>query len=99
MLKTSLAGVRAKKAVLKMKHKFKAKLRARPKNLKLSEMHEAMTAKGIEVDKEALRARSKSRRTLGDLEEAQAKLAKVGLDLSSDDEVIEDKQMNKEEVA
>jgi len=99
MLKTSLAGVRAKKAVLKMKHKFKAKLRARPKNLKLSEMHEAMVAKGINIDKEDLRARSKSRRTLGDLEDAQDKLAKKGLDFSSDEDVIEDKKMNKEEVS
>ena len=99
MLKTSLAGVRAKKAVLKMKHKFKAKLRARPKNLKLSEMHEAMVAKCINIDKEDLRARSKSRRTLGDLEAAQEKLAKQGLDLSSDEEVIKDKKLNKAEVA
>lgn len=97
MLKTSLAGVRAKKAVLKMKHKFKAKLRARPKNLKLSEMHEAMTAKGIVVDKEALRARSKSRRTLMDLEDAQDKMAHR--DLSSDDEPLKDKKLNKVEVA
>lgn len=74
MLKTTLKSVRGKKAILKERHKIKArlggKLHANPKNLRLSEMHESMVAKGIDVTKEALRARSKSRKTLGELEEA-----------------------------
>ena len=70
MLKTSLRVVRGRKALIKQRHKMKAKLRARPKNLKLSEMTESMQAKGIDVSKEALRSRSKSRRTLGELEDA-----------------------------
>lgn len=70
MLKTSLKAVRGRKEILKHQHKMKAKLRARPKNMKLSEMADSMQAKGIDVTKDALRARSKSRRTLNSLEEA-----------------------------
>jgi len=94
MLETSLKSVRGKKAILKERHKIKSglggKLQVKPKNMKLSEIAEKMQAKGFDVTKDALRSRSKSRRTLGDLEEAQDKLAKVALDLSSDDDVIED---------
>lgn len=43
-MKTSLKEVRARKAILKHKHKMKANLRAKPKNLKLSEMAEKMQA-------------------------------------------------------
>ena len=64
MLKDSLKAVRGKKAILKQRHKMKAKLRARPKNLKLSEVAAGMEAKGIDVSKETLRSRSKSRKTL-----------------------------------
>ena len=76
MLKDSLKTVRAKKAILKHRHKMKAKLRAKPKNLKLSEVAESMEAKGFDVSKETLRSRSKSRKTLMDLDAAQEKLAK-----------------------
>ena len=55
---------------------MKGSLRARPKNVKLSEMVEGMQAKGHDVDVEQIRSRSKSRRTLMDLEGAQDKLAK-----------------------
>jgi len=69
-----MASVRNKKAMMKERHKMNrgigGKVHANPKNLRLSEMAEGMQAKGINVTKDALRARSKSRRTLGDLEDA-----------------------------
>jgi hypothetical protein len=52
-----------------------------------------MQAKGIDIDADTIRARSKSRRTLGQLDEAQEKLAKQELGLSSDESVSDDEEM------
>jgi len=52
-----------------------------------------MQAKGIDIDADTIRARSKSRRTLAQLDEAQEKLAKQELGLSSDESVSEDEEM------
>lgn len=96
-LKQSLKEVRDKKALFKLNHKMNAKLRAHPKNKKLSEMLAHFESKGIDINADSLRARSKSRRTIKDLEEAQSKLQKRVLDDSDDDDVVEDAKMNDEE--
>mmetsp|Transcript_24733 Transcript_24733/g.17431 ORF Transcript_24733/g.17431 Transcript_24733/m.17431 type:complete len:240 (-) Transcript_24733:132-851(-) len=96
-LKQSLKEVRDKKALYKLNHKMNAKLRAHPKNKKLSEMIDHFESKGIDINADSLRARSKSRRSIKDLEEAQSKLHKRVLDDSDDDDVMEDAEMNDEE--
>lgn len=90
-LKQALKEVRSKKAIYKLNHKLKSKLKARPKSKKLSEMVDHFESKGIDVNKESLRSRSKSRRTLGDLEAAQDKLAaRVLADDSDGGDVVDD---------
>lgn len=84
-LKRALKEVRSKKAILKLNHKMKKNLRARSKNKKLSEMEEHLEKKGIEVNKESLRQRIKKRRSIGDLEGNQDKLASKALEDESDD--------------
>ena len=97
-LKTSLKEVRGKKAILKHQHKMKASRNVRPKNIKLSELVEGFESKGIEVNKESLRTRSKSRRSIGDLEGAADALHKKIADQSdSDQDVMDDKEMADEE--
>jgi nucleolar GTP-binding protein len=58
-MKKALKEVRGKKAILKLNHKLKKNLRARSKNKKLSDMEEHLEKKGIQVNKESLRARVK----------------------------------------
>jgi hypothetical protein len=67
-LKSSLKEVRGKKAISKMNHKLNSKLRVHKRSHNLSEMTEDLLAKGFDVNKESLRSRSKSRRTIGDIE-------------------------------
>lgn len=67
-LKKALKEVRGKKSILKLKHKLKKNLRARSKNKRLADMEEHLERKGIQVNKESLRARIKSRKSIGDLE-------------------------------
>lgn len=69
-MKQSLKEVRSKKAIKKLQHKMNAKLKARPKNKNLSEMVDHFESKGIDVNKDSLRSRSKVRRSIADLEEA-----------------------------
>lgn len=76
---------------------MKSKLRVHNKNMTVTEVVEGMQAKGIDIDADTIRARSKSRRTLGQLDEAQEKLAKQELGLSSDDSVSEDEEMKAKE--
>jgi hypothetical protein len=83
--------------VIMQKSKMKSKLKARRKIVKASTLIEHFESKGIEVDGDAIRARSKSRRSIKDLEDKQDKLAKQALD--SDDEgdvVMDDKLAAKE---
>lgn len=97
-LKSSLKEVRSKKAIKKLQHKMKAGKSVSKKTAKLSDIVQTMEAKGVEVNKESLRARSKSRRSIGDLEKSADALAKRVLDESdSDGELIEDKAMAEDE--
>lgn len=73
---------------------MKARQNVRPKNAKLSEMIEGFESKGIAVNRESLKSRSKSRRSIADLEKSADALAKkVRDDESGDDEVVKDKVM------
>lgn len=83
-LKKVLKEVRGKKAILKLNHKMKKNLRARSKNKKLSEMEEHLEKKGIQVNKESLRQRVKNRKSIGELEGNQDKLAGKALEDGSD---------------
>jgi len=76
MLKGSLKAIRARKSILKQRHKLKAKMRVPGKNMLLSDMVAGMQDKGYDVTADMIRERSKSRRTIASLEEAQDKLAK-----------------------
>lgn len=68
-LKASLKEVRGKKTVLKIQHKMKKNLRARSKNKKLTDMEDYLESKGFDVKETgALKKRSKSRKTLMELE-------------------------------
>lgn len=51
-----------------------------------------MEAKGVEVNKESLRARSKSRRSIADLEKSADALAHKVLDQSDSDEDVLDNE-------
>jgi len=93
-LKTSLKEVRGKKAIKKMQHKMKLKLKIHNTTKKLSEVEAALESKGIDYNKESLRSRSKTRRTLADLEKTADALHKKALDSDdSGDEVVEDREM------
>lgn len=68
-LKASLKEVRGRKTVLKIQHKLKKNLRARSKNKKLGDMEDYLESKGFDVKETgALKKRSKSRKTLMQLE-------------------------------
>lgn len=98
-LDKEVKDVRGKRNVILVKSKMKSKLKARRKIVKASELIEHFESKGIEVNKESLRSRSKTRRSLMDLEDKADKLAKQALD-SSDDEggdVVMDKKLAKKE--
>ena len=69
-LKASLAEVRQKKAIFKNRHKLKGKLVVRDKKAKVSDMIEHFENIGVNVNKESLRSRSKTRRSIGELEGA-----------------------------
>lgn len=96
-LKRSLKEVRHKKEISKLQHKMKAKLLARPKHVDVEKMIDHFESKGIPVNKESLRSRSKTRRTIGNLEAAADKYAKKALDESDDDDIVEDDKMAAEE--
>lgn len=97
-LKKSLKEVRSKKALKKMEHRLKITKSVRPKNAKLSEIVEKMEAKGLEVNKETLKTRSKSRKTIAELEKAADERAKKVLDDSdSDGEVMDNASMASDE--
>lgn len=83
-LKRALKEVRSKKAILKLNHKMKKNLRARSKNKKLEEMEAHLEQKGLQVNKESLRQRVKKRKSIGELEGNQDRLAKKAL--GSDEE-------------
>ena len=97
-LKASLKEVRGKKTIFKMNHKINSKLKVHKRSHNLSEMTEDLIAKGFDVNKESLRSRSKVRKTIGDIEKGQDKLAKHALADSDDDDdvVMDDKLAAKE---
>jgi len=96
-LQDSLKEVRGKKAIAKMNHKLKAKNRVHARQHNLTEMIDDLESKGIAVNKESLRSRSKSRRTIAEIEAGQDRYAKDALDESDDGMVIDDAQMAKKE--
>lgn len=97
-LKSSLKEIRGKKAIKKSQHRLKIKSKVHPKTAKLSEFVEKLESKGIEVDKENLRSRSKSRKSIADLEKAADDKAKRILDESSDGEdVVDDEVLAEDE--
>ena len=98
-LKASLAEVRSKKAIFKNRHKLKGKLVVRDKKAKVSDMIDHFESIGVNVNKESLRSRSKTRRGIAELEGAQDR--KAGAVLGSDDEEdmpIDDAALNAEEM-
>lgn len=81
-----------------MEHRLKITKSVRPNNAKLSEIVQKMEAKGIEVNKETLKTRSKSRKTIAELEKAADERAKKVLDDSdSDGELVDNASMADEE--
>ena len=81
-----------------MQHKMKAKLKARPKRVNVEDMIDHFEEKGIKVNKESLRSRSKTRRTLGDLEDAADRRVDRALNDSDDeDDIVEDAGMAEKE--
>jgi len=84
MLALAIKKVRGKKAILKEQHKLKSKRRAKSKLRKIGQMEQDLESKGIAVNKETLRERVRSRKTIMELEAAQEK--RDGQFLDSDDE-------------
>jgi len=68
-LKRALKEVRGKKCVLKMKHKMKRNLRARSRNKNLDDLEEHLEKLGINVNKDSLKARVKTRKGIAELED------------------------------
>ena len=93
-LEKALKAVRGKKALIKLDHKLKKNLRARSKNKKLSDMEAHLESKGINVNKESLRARVKKRRTIGELEQNQDAKAKNMLDSDGESDEDMDDEVN-----
>jgi len=98
-LKRSLKEVRKKKEILRLQHKLKAKLKARPKKIQVETLIDGLESKGIEVNKESLRSRSKVRRGIKDLEAGQDRLANKIANLSDDEAapLIDDENVANEE--
>ena len=98
-LASTLKKVKSKINKIKGMHELKAKTRARSKVKTLEEMTEALKEKGIDVNEASLATRSKSRRTIASLEEAQDKKAKAELggdDTSEDDSDLDSDEEMKE---
>ncbi len=93
-MKRSLKEVRGKKTILKMQHKLKRNLRAKSKNRDIGEMEAHLESRGISVNKESLRNRIKSRKTIIDLEGNLDKGAKKAL-AESDDEIKDDDRVGR----
>ncbi len=87
-LKLALKEVHGKKTILKMQHKLKKNLRAKSKNKNIKDLEEHLDKMGIDVNKDTLRSRIKKRRSIGDLEGKQDKLA-TKIANESDDEAEE----------
>ena len=84
-LKRSLKEVRAKKAIFKQQHMLKKTLRARSKNKKLSEFEAHLVKKGIKANVESLRLRVKNKKSIGEMETNQDKLALKVMDQGAED--------------
>jgi hypothetical protein len=85
-LKASLKEVRSKKAIYKQRHKLKGKLVHRNIKANVEDMIDHFDKIGVPVNKESLRSRSKSRRGIASLEDAQDKKASAVLASSDDDD-------------
>ncbi len=84
-LKASLKEVRSKKSIYKQRHKLKGKLVKRNIKADVEDMIDHFEKIGVPVNKESLRSRSKSRRGIASLENAQDKKASAVLGDSDDD--------------
>ena len=85
-LKASLKEVRSKKSIYKQRHKLKGKLVHRNIKANVEDMIDHFDKIGVPVNKESLRSRSKSRRGIASLEDAQDKKASAVLGSSDDDD-------------
>lgn len=102
-LRNVLKEVRNKKALKKLEHKLKAKNTKHQRQHNIEDVIENFASKGVDVNKEALRSHSKTRKTIKDLEDNQEKRAKKALGLGSSDDsdagsdLISDEEMRDEE--
>ena len=69
-LKSSLAEVRSKKAIYKQRHRLKGKLVHSQKKANVEDAIDHFESIGLNVNRESLRSRSKTRRSIADLEGA-----------------------------
>ena len=96
-LKHSLKEVRNKKAIAKQNHKLKLKSRVVKKVIPLSELTEGLKEKGYEPNEENLRSRSKNRRSIADIEAGQDRVARLAMNESDDDSIVDDENVAMEE--
>ena len=90
---------RQDKALIKMASKMKSKLRVHKARTTVTELVDAFDKKGITLDKEAIRSRSKNRRSLASLDAAADKLAEKALNDSDDEgeDIVMDDELAKKE--
>ena len=96
-LEAAVKKVRGKISIIKQKHVLNSKRRARSKLRNVDDFVEGLKSKGINVNEEQLRSRSKSRVTIGDLEKRLDNKYKAEFGGSDDDseELVEDKEEQK----
>lgn len=73
---------------------MKSKQRAHSRIRDLTEMTDGLKERGIDVNEESLATRVKNPRRIGDLEEAQDKMAKEALGISDDSDDDSDVEMD-----
>jgi len=90
--------VKGKVTLIKQKSKLKSKLRAKSRLRTLDEVTDGLKGKGFDVNEESLATRTKTRRTIGDLEDSAHLRAKDALglsDSSDDDSDVDDNEVLK----
>ena len=96
-LQKSIKQVRYDKALIKLQSKMKSKATIHKTKAKMSDMVEHFEKVGIEINKESLRSRSKTRRSIADLESAADNLAKKALDSDDDEDIVMDDDLANQE--
>ena len=93
-LNAAVKKVRGKINIIKQKHVLNSKRRARSKIRNEDKFIEDLKAKGINVNEASLRARSKSRTKIGDIEKKldDKYKAEVGSDDDDDDDLVSDEE-------